>query len=68
MKADIVARAAQRLIDMRMEKPDGEEAVVTVSALDLEPGASASPYAAGRLDRSIIAQAEVTAERVPKGA
>jgi hypothetical protein len=55
MKGDIVARAAERLIDMRIEQPRSDKAVVTVSALDLEPGASASPYATRDLRGSAMA-------------
>lgn len=34
-KADIVANVAQRLIDMRLEKPNEDGGIVMISALDL---------------------------------
>ena len=45
-KAEIVARTAQRLIDMRLEKPSIDEALVTISALDLVSDAEAPEIAA----------------------
>lgn len=35
-KADLVGSVAQRLIEMRLEKPSGDNAVVMISALDLD--------------------------------
>jgi hypothetical protein len=40
-QSDFVAAAAQRLLDMRMEKPSDDHATVMISALDLDPEASA---------------------------
>jgi len=40
-QSDFVAAAAQRLLDMRTEKPADDDAVVMISALDLDPDASA---------------------------
>jgi hypothetical protein len=39
-QSDFVAAAAQRLLDMRMEKPSKDHATVMISALDLDPEAS----------------------------
>jgi hypothetical protein len=35
-KTDLIARVAQRLIDMRIEKPTHEGAEIIISALDVE--------------------------------
>ena len=40
LKAEIVAKAAQRLIDLRIEKPQEFFGIVAISALDLDEGAS----------------------------
>jgi hypothetical protein len=40
-QSDFVATAAQRLLDMRMEKPSDDHATVMISALDLDSEASA---------------------------
>jgi hypothetical protein len=36
-QADLVAEVARRLIDLRIEKPSGDHAIVMISALDLDP-------------------------------
>jgi hypothetical protein len=53
LKSELVAQAAQQLIDAGIEKPSTEAAKVLISAIDLDVGASKSPLRRHRFISSL---------------
>lgn len=57
-KSELVAGVAQRLIDMRLEKPDNDDAIVMISALDLDATSLAQESFTGPEERSELPRAQ----------